>query len=270
MAIQVTCPSCMKRFTVSDKFAGKSGPCPNCQKTIKIPEKSEEVVIHAPEDAGPKDSKGRSVLKPVRRSEVKLSPLVITIAAVLTVGTIATAVGIGVSGGGLPTPALAVFAFLLAVPLAFVGYWFLRDDELQAYLGKPLYVRLAICATIFALTWAIYAWIPMYLFNQGSMAETTGLTMAVMIPVVLILGSIASIAIFELEVVSGVMHYACYFAITFVLAWIAGVPLAEPLSGGASTSATEQTAPVQPNTQPTAPVPSTPDPNQPKVPNLLQ
>src|SRR5437763_17163113 len=72
MAIDVTCPSCHTRFQVSEKFAGKSGPCPKCKTTIKIPEKKDEVVIHAPEVSGPKDSKGQAVLKPISRVEVRL------------------------------------------------------------------------------------------------------------------------------------------------------------------------------------------------------
>ena len=30
MAITVTCPGCHKKFVVSEKFAGKSGPCKYC------------------------------------------------------------------------------------------------------------------------------------------------------------------------------------------------------------------------------------------------
>ena len=86
MPIQVTCPGCLKRFTVNDKFAGKSGPCPSCRKVIKIPDKSEEVVIHAPEQSGPKDSTGKSVLKPLRRKEVKLSMPVMLAAGLSTPG----------------------------------------------------------------------------------------------------------------------------------------------------------------------------------------
>src|SRR6187401_2984774 len=57
MAIDVTCASCKTRFQVSDKFAGKQGPCPKCKKIITVPTKKDEVVIHVPE-SGPKDSKG--------------------------------------------------------------------------------------------------------------------------------------------------------------------------------------------------------------------
>ncbi len=42
MPIQVTCPGCLKRFTVADKHAGKQGPCPACKKPITIPKLEEE------------------------------------------------------------------------------------------------------------------------------------------------------------------------------------------------------------------------------------
>src|SRR6056297_1201645 len=73
MSIQVTCPGCLTRFQVNDKFAGKKGPCPKCKAEIMIPDKSDEVVIHAPEHSGPKDSQGRSVLKPIEREEVRVT-----------------------------------------------------------------------------------------------------------------------------------------------------------------------------------------------------
>ena len=48
MPIPVICPGCKASFRVSDKFAGKTGPCPKCKTTIKIPEavpQTEQVVI---------------------------------------------------------------------------------------------------------------------------------------------------------------------------------------------------------------------------------
>lgn len=270
MAIQVTCPGCLKRFSVSEKFAGKTGPCPSCQKTIKIPEKSDEVVIHAPEDAGPKDSKGRSVLKPIRRSEVKLSPVVIGVTAVSIIAVLAIAVGLGMSGGQPPTALLAVASVVLAVPLVFVGYWFLRDDELQAYIGKPLYGRLAICATLFAVTWAIYAWVPTYVLGYTSMAEIDAVALAVMVPILLVIGTVVSVAVFELEISTGLMHYSLYFVVTFLLAWLAGTHLAAPLSGSSSggTDPIQQVAPDAGGTPPKTVPESNSD--QTKVPNLLQ
>jgi len=75
MAIDVTCAACKTRFQVSDKFAGKQGPCPKCKAIITVPSKKDEVVIHAPEQSGPKDSKGHYVLKPLSRVETKLTAI---------------------------------------------------------------------------------------------------------------------------------------------------------------------------------------------------
>ena len=80
MPIQVTCPGCHTRFSVGDQHAGKSGACPKCKGSIQIPEAGEEVVIHAPElEAGAVDSKGRSVLKPIKRKEAKFSANILAI-----------------------------------------------------------------------------------------------------------------------------------------------------------------------------------------------
>ncbi len=77
MSIQITCQKCHKRFKVSEKFAGKSGPCPNCKATIRVPEKSEEIVIHAPENLGPRNASGQAVLKPIEREEVQATPVAV-------------------------------------------------------------------------------------------------------------------------------------------------------------------------------------------------
>ena len=80
MPISVVCSGCQARFNVSEKFAGKQGPCPKCKKVITIPDApAEEVTIHAPEAYahGGKDSKGRPTLKPIARVKTKLSPVLI-------------------------------------------------------------------------------------------------------------------------------------------------------------------------------------------------
>ena len=83
MPIRVTCTKCHTRFNVSDKFAGKSGPCPKCKSTIQIPNKEDEVIIEAPKPKGPVDTSGKSILKPIRRKETKLSSVQITLIATI-------------------------------------------------------------------------------------------------------------------------------------------------------------------------------------------
>ncbi len=77
MAILVVCPGCKKSFNVDDKFAGKTGPCPNCKTKITIPEKKPEVKIHAPDEfaGGGKGVTGKLLLKPIARQETRIKPL---------------------------------------------------------------------------------------------------------------------------------------------------------------------------------------------------
>ncbi len=262
MPINVTCPGCLKRFTVSDKFAGKSGPCPSCQKTIKIPEKTDEVVIHAPDDAGPKDKAGRAILKPLRRKDVKLSLPAMIGAGLAAVVVFAIAVGLGLSGQQPPTALLVVGALLVAPPLVFVGYWFLRDDELEGYSGKQLLIRCGICAVAFAAIWALYAIVPKYVSDHASMAEYSGLEMAIFFVLMVALGTAVAVLSLELEVVQGVLQYVLYFGVTFLLAWLSGAHLAAPLSGKGSGSSI-----VPP---PAAASPAESEAEKPDIPKLLQ
>ena len=58
MAIDVTCPV-PHPLSSQRKIRGQVGAVPRSAKaTIKVPEKKDEVVIHAPEVSGPKDSHG--------------------------------------------------------------------------------------------------------------------------------------------------------------------------------------------------------------------
>lgn len=46
--ILVVCPGCHQSFTVSGDLAGKSGSCPNCKTTIKVPGNEKEVRVPPP------------------------------------------------------------------------------------------------------------------------------------------------------------------------------------------------------------------------------
>jgi hypothetical protein len=229
MAIKVTCPGCLARFTVSDKYAGKKGPCPKCKKEIVVPDKSEQVVIHAPETDVPKDSKGISVLKPIKRTELKLTRLQIGIAAGVTLASITLALVVRFATDTPPVPILALGAIALSFPLSWVGYRFLRDDELGGYMGNELYVRLAACSVIFAVTWGLY-WLLAYYFGNNTLSTVSGLSFAAFLVAMVGVGTAGSLASLELEFAQSLMHYILYLIATFMLAWLCGVELAEPLA----------------------------------------
>lgn len=247
MPIQVTCPGCLARFSVSDKYAGQVGPCPKCKKQIKVPDKSQEVVIHAPE-VGPKDSKGVSILKPLRRKDFKLTKAQLGIAA----GSVALALLLAIVGRfAFPTPPwwyLAFGAIALAFPIAWTGYTFLRDDELGGFTGQELWIRLGVCAAVFALTWGIYWGIGYYLGNT-TLAEVDTVTMAVLLAIMIGIGTSVSLGAMELEFSQSFLHYGFYLAVSFLLAIIAGAEIAEPLSRGTSNASGTINAPKSPGGQ---------------------
>ena len=229
MAIQVTCPGCMSRFSVSEKYAGKKGPCPKCKKEILIPAATEQVVIHAPEMAGPKDSAGVSVLKPIRREEFKVATWMWVVWGIGFVAVLGVAIAMRV--GQIPTsPAiLALGALLLAPPIVAAGYSFLRDDTLAGYSGREFWTRTVICSAVFAATWLIYVGLARY-FEHPTLATVSVIEMAIYVALMVGLGFAASLLAFEWEVFQAVMHYLVYFAITLMLCLIIGIELAEPLS----------------------------------------
>jgi hypothetical protein len=236
MPIPVTCPGCLARFSVSDKFAGKQGPCPKCKQVITVPDKSQEVVIHAPESSGPKDSTGRPVLKPIRRIEFDPSTLQIALASSVAVVCLIGAIVLRMMAQSPPTWVLVLAAIALAYPLASMGYTFFKDDELGGYIGKERWIRLGICAAVFAGTWGLYTLLAYY-FGNRTLADIETLQMAIFLALMFGLGVAVSVGACELEVGQSFLHYAIYFVATLLLALIAGVELAQPLSSQSKTDA---------------------------------
>ena len=225
MAIQVTCPNCLKRFQVSDKFAGKSGPCPNCKKKIKVPDKDEEVVIHTPDDGAPKDRSGQSVLKPIVREETDVTRrgLFVTIGIVLF--AIVVAIVLRSMYGGAPLWAQWTAAILLAPPLVSYGYSFARDQELAPYVGPELRNRVLILSAIFAALWLIYAFAPTYVMNLDQANHMSYAVFGITFGIMVAIGAIASVATFELEFINGIAHAGMYLIVLLALALISGVVL---------------------------------------------
>ncbi len=227
MPIQVTCPSCHTRFTVGNQHAGKTGACPKCKGSIQVPEIGDEVVIHAPEmEAGAVDSKGRSVLKPIRRKEAKFSANIFVITAGLVVLSVAVAWLLGRSELGDAEFWVLAGGAILAGPLvSYAGYTFLCDDELGIYQGTSVLVRSVSCGLVYALLWGVYMFVGSQLF--GDEAWEAGLEMVQIIGLgvpILGVGALAAYVCFDLEPVTGFFHYALYLLVTIGLRFVMGLP----------------------------------------------
>lgn len=228
MAIDVECPSCKTRFRVSDKFAGQKGPCPKCKAEIQIPEKSEEVVIHAPEVADTVGEKAKRAFRPIARKETTVTPvsIVAVVGAVVTVLVIALILRSSIAGAeqlaGWAKWLLGAGALSLGPPLALAGYTFLRDAELDPFRGRELAIRTAICGTVYAILWGVYAGLNVYVLADVTLQP---FHYVFVIPPFVLVGALAAFASYDLDYGIGVIHYGLYVLVTFVLCLIVGAPL---------------------------------------------
>jgi hypothetical protein len=234
MAINVTCPGCHTRFTVADKFAGKEGPCPKCKAKITIPRPEDAVVIHSSEhsEAGAVGTSGRHALKTYKRQDTKFQPLLFAAVAGVVLLTLLVALVIRGQAATLKwlTPLGAV---LLGPPLAWAGYTFLRDDELEGYHGTSSAIRSLVCGLVYALLWGVYLFVGQQLF--GADAFTKGLEiyeMLILGGLALGIGTGAAYVSFDLDPGSAFFHAALYFAVTVLLRLVAGLSALPGLGGG--------------------------------------
>jgi hypothetical protein len=219
MPILVVCPGCKKSFTVADKFAGKTGPCPKCKTVISVPAVSEEVQIHAPEEfsRGGRGVSGRLALKPIARTQVKIRPVV---AGAVAAGVVVFLAVLWLCGGLLgkwPIITGTTGLLLLSPILAMVAYTFLRDDEKEPYRGRGLALRTAACSAIYVILWGVFVYV------KASYPPDEIWQWFVIAPPFLILGSMTAWLSFDLEPTNGFFHYSFYVLVTVLLARIAGL-----------------------------------------------
>lgn len=224
MPINVTCPGCFTKFTVADKFAGQKGPCKKCKTIIEIPKLEDQVVIHAPDhsEAGAVGAGGRHALKTYKRQDTKFQPLVF--AAVAGVVLVALLVALVLRGQDKPTWLLALGAIVLGPALAWAGYTFLRDDELEGYAGANLALRATACGLVYALLWYVYIFIGGLWFGPESF--TKGLEIWQMLVLAVPIGAMGTMAGYvslDLDPGSSFFHWAMYFAVTVILRLVIGL-----------------------------------------------
>lgn len=237
MAIQVTCPGCLKRFSVAEQHAGKQGPCPACKKTITIPKLEDQVVIHE-QPSGPVDAKGRSVLKTFRRKDSKFSPLIAgaAVAGMLLAVVAAVMMKAAVQQNTLGAIGMMVGgAALLAPFLAAAGYMFLRDDELEPYRGPQLWLRAVACGLVFALAWVLFGFILSRFTTPEDIAKGL-LFWQLLIPlaVMFMVGLLGGYTALDLEPINAVMLFALFFICTGLLRLVMDLPFVPGLVLGGS------------------------------------
>jgi hypothetical protein len=239
MPIQVTCPGCKATFSVGDKFAGKQGPCPKCKTVITIPKPQAEVKIHAPEGVAAAPgapgvkigSAGKGTTpRPIRRQETNLSKVWIGLIVAGAVGALAVAWFRGPyfrDPSDLPADAslfrLSVMlrlaaASILALPIVRMSYAILRDDELEAFAGRSLWVRCTICAFVYVVLWCVFFVLP-------ADAKQSMYSYVILAPPFFLVGAGVAFVCFDLDFGSSLMHYSFYVLITLALGYLAGLPM---------------------------------------------
>ncbi|NDC54332.1 MAG: hypothetical protein EBZ74_08580 [Planctomycetia bacterium] len=219
MPIQVLCPGCRSKFTVSDQFAGRTGPCPKCRRPITVPKpEAPTVTIHEPEPpAAAAQGTGRAPTAPIASTEKPVSALQFAVvgAGAMACLLLVAAARVAWPPGGAPTWALATAALGLAGPCAAIGYAVVRDRGLEPYRGRAFAARVAICAAAYAALWGIRAAVPAEMTTEMWQWLYVG-------PVFLGLGGLAAFAAFDLEWGTAVVHFSLYVLVTATLRWLAG------------------------------------------------
>lgn len=218
MSIHVICPGCHARFEVSEKFAGKIGPCPKCKYKITIPSANEQVEVHAPEEfeSGGRGVDGKLVLKPIEREDVRVTPLGLTV----ILGTIVLTVIVAYFAGDMFKSNFgfrAIGTLIISPVLAFAGYTFLRDMEAENLVGKTLYLRSLACGVAYAALWGVFG----YVAPQTLTGEMWSWLLVA--PPFLVTGALTALALFNFDFTTGMMHYLFYVLVFIVLRWLVGI-----------------------------------------------
>jgi hypothetical protein len=124
------------------------------------------------------------------------------------------------------TGLLVLGALVLAPPVVWAGYGFLRDDEIEPFRGLELWIRLGICSLVYALLWGL---VPLIAAYGLRLDELELVHMAFLVPVLIGLGAFTAYASLDFEFGMGALHYGFYLAVTVVLRLILGL---SPMYGG--------------------------------------
>ncbi|MFM7137309.1 MAG: hypothetical protein ACKO1M_09620 [Planctomycetota bacterium] len=233
MPIPVVCPACKARFTVSDQFAGRKGPCPKCKQPIQVPTPAAKaVVIHEPEaPVASSTGTGKAPTAPIKRRDkaVPIRAFAITvIGALVFMGAAAALPAVfppqatddGVRQSTIPASLLLAGAFAAALPTVLLGYAAVRNRELEPYTGRPLLLRALACAAVYAALWAVRGAVPLI---NPDWQLTDMYQWFILGPLFVAAGTLAALATLDLEPGNAAVHFSFYVLFTALLRWLAGL-----------------------------------------------
>ena len=185
---------------------------------------SAEVKVHDPGDfsRGGRTASGKLALKPIARKQIKFQPVAAAIVAGASLAIILAAwvggkIGLlnlnGWRGYAAVTLALAIISPALVV----AAYSFLRDDELEPYRGKSLYLRAALCALGYIVLWGVFGYV------TGCFPMEELWSWAFVAPPFFVVGSLGAYGALDLEFGGSFLLYSFYVLITIFLRWVAGM-----------------------------------------------
>lgn len=228
MPILVVCPGCKTSFHVHEKFAGKQGPCPKCKAVIAIPtaDAKDQIVIHVPDEVAPGNKKSSTAsaarsLKPITRPVSGITPVRIAIIAAVVILIFAMS-WILKKQLQESIPLRIVGLIIVSVPICLAGYWFTKNEDLEAHGGIQVWIRSALCALAYAGLWGGFHFLPEDFIGQAW-------NWIFVAPPFLLVGGLIAFGAFEIDYGSGFLHYVFYLLVILALAAIAG--LAMPWAG---------------------------------------
>jgi hypothetical protein len=212
MAINVVCSGCLKRFQVSDRFAGAKGPCPNCNTVINIPKAA--VKIHGAEEfvQGGKTATGKLILKPISRLDMNFDPFY---AGFWTLGFLVVYVLTWILGSAVTSIAtrdlLGGFGiFFLSFPFSLFGYQVLRDrEQLLMLTGFDLYRKTAICAIVYAILWIFFE---MFIWLMNANLIFVWIYFAAFACMAMLITH----AVLDIDVGNSLLHYLIFFVTVLI------------------------------------------------------
>jgi len=224
MPISIVCPGCKARFTVSDQFAGRTGPCPKCKAPITIPKPAaQSITIHEPDAPVSSSQTGRAPTAPLKRRDkpVKVSALVMSaVGAMIILGVAAMLPRFFPpdSNGGTTIPDWVLLggAFVVAIPSVTLGYAAVRNRELEPLQASEFTKRALICALVYTALWGLRGLLPAE--QTAEMWQWFYLG-----PLFVAAGALASFASLELDQGNAVAHFSFYVLFCSLLRWMAGL-----------------------------------------------